>query len=108
MTVAVVDWSVALRAKDDIGKDASYCPKVSGPKGGRLKIYDIMYHDGTFPPNYPVPAIQYTATWGDTFMWGTVYIERHNEYEPVMVSVYDELFDRCLDFGTPYMEFYFL
>lgn len=55
----VIDWSLSLRALHDVGRDATYCPKVTGPRGGRKAIYDCMYHDGTFPPNYPVPAIPY-------------------------------------------------
>jgi hypothetical protein len=59
-TVAIVDWSLSHRAPIDTNvTNNTYCPKVTGPKGGRLKIYAAMYHDGTMPAHYPVPAIPY-------------------------------------------------
>lgn len=54
--LVIVDWSLAL-SSNDTGKDRTYCPKVTGLRGGKIKPYDQMYYDGCLPPHYPVPAI---------------------------------------------------
>lgn len=59
-------------------------------------------------PHYPVPAIPLRVVHGTDYMADTVYIERLNygEDDPVIVSVLDVNFDRCMDFGTPIGKFY--
>lgn len=70
------------------------------------KHHKRLYRRGDTPPRYPVPAIPLRAVWGTDYMWDTVYLERPCENDPVIVSVCDMNFDRCLDFGTPWCEFY--
>lgn len=66
----------------------------------------ISYPAGYERPHYPVPAIPLRAVWGTDCMWDTVYLERPCENDPVIVSICDMNFDRCLDFDTPWCEFY--
>lgn len=59
-----VDWSKSMPWKglshNMQGEPiwGNFCPVVSGPKGGKVKLYDAMYADGTLPAHYPVPALR--------------------------------------------------
>lgn len=54
--VGIIDWSSHFENAALDWPNHRYCPKVTGPRGGRLSILRQMYLDGTFPPNYPVPV----------------------------------------------------
>lgn len=57
--LATIDWSLSYKTDSLLTIDKTYCPAVTGPKGGILPIVRQMYYDGTLPANYPVPAVAY-------------------------------------------------
>lgn len=56
--LAIIDWSLSYKTDRLLPIDKTYCPKVTGPKGGKMHMEREMYYDGTLPADYPVPALR--------------------------------------------------